>query len=957
MIVSLLRAAGAAALLLGVLFPAFLHGQIHPLNGQDPVAAGFNQPSAIGQWGWRFKCNANGVLVTQLGTWFPDSATVVHSIQLYDFNSQALLANASPPAGPGWRWETLTTPVPLVNGNDYIIQGFTTTTKFFLNTSPASWMPTGDISWVEGRYHTSTPTPIFPTSALANYGSGVVDIGYVKGPTLTVNAAAGTAQTVFSNAQGPGGNGVEAGSFTIASNGQTPNSEMINIDLTASGTGNDANAISEVRIYRDDPSGASPGSYDPADIAVSGPDVFPADDGTINFTVATSEQAFNLNETRTYFVVVKLAGNADPGQTFNFTVSDITVTTGSKSVGGATMNGLIIDTPLFVFTDNSATQPATVYLTFSGVCQEFTIAYPNGPDDKPMDLTISSLGTANELTDLIGVHLWWDSDTDGAFNAANDTLVNTQTFTQDNGNVTFSLASHPAFQAGQTRRYFVVYELNASAGDLETFKCFIADIGPSSLGGVASGLPSPSSNGTAGLEIRAAILFGVMHGPLAPVTVDSNSVGNGEGELLADVSLDALPGGAWGIDSVIFNAGGTGNHNSAYAELALYEDINMNGAWDGAGTDTLAAPVASGFTANVVSFDLIVTALGAGAERRFFLLGKLNGTAATGQTFGARLTGFVAGIVPSGGTDSGFPTAASTALVIDVAALSVANGPYQPDPLTHAGGAAGELVAANFRLNALNGATTVTGINFTTGGSGDWTSDVDSTSGVRVYRDDDDGVYGATDTLLFQGGGAAVVTATFATPLSLAVGEIADLWVVVGFTATAGQGVSTAPETFNLSIANTTDVSASAPVVFGTPAPTGVTVGAISFSVTNFDPASDSTAGGQAITIAGSGFMAPLSVTIGGALCAGTPVIAGGTQVTGLTVPPGVGANLQIVVRSGTLPAQTLTQTFTYRAPDDNDPPKADESGCVSGHSQQWALLVAALGLLGTVAVLRRRTA
>jgi hypothetical protein len=811
------------------------------------------------------------------------------------------------------------------------------------------------------RYNNGQAPSVFPTSTLSNIQYGIVDFGYVTGPSLSVSATAGTAQNVYSDAQGPGGNGVEAATFTIASNTQTPNSEMSEIALTASGSGDDSTAFTEVLIYRDDTgTGAvNPGAFDPADFLVSGPQTFAADDGTINFTVAVAEQAFNPSETRQYFVVAKLAGTALPGQSFNFQVSDISVLTGSKTgLPATTMNGLIIDSAIFNFADDSATSPTTVYLTFSGVCQEFTIAYPDGPDDKPADITLSSLGTADEVTDLVGVHLWWDSNTDGSFNAANDTLVDTKTFAQDNGNVTFSLASQPVFQSGQTRRYFVVYELNANAGDLQTFKCFISDIGPTSLGGIANGLPTPSANGTQGLEIRAALLFGIMHGPTAPLTVDSNSVGNGEGELLADVTLDALPGGAWGIDSVIFNAGGTGSHNSAYAELALYEDINANGVWDGAATDTLAAPVANGFIGNVVSFNLIVTALGAGADRRFFLLGKLNGTAATGQTFGARLTGIVAGIVPAGGTESGFPTPASTALVIDVAALSVANGPYQPDPLTHAGGAAGELVAANFRLNALNGATTVNSINFTTGGTGDWTTDVDSASGVRVYRDNGDGVFSAaSDTLLFQGGGAAVVTATLASSLNLAVGEITELWVVIGFTATAGQGVAATPETFNLSIANTTDVSASAPVVFGMPAPLGVTVGAISFSVTNFDPASGSTAGGQPITIAGSGFMAPFSVTIGGSLCAGTPVIAGGTQVTGLTVPPGVGINMPIVVRSGTLPAQTLTQTFTYTSPKDNDPPKADESGCVSGHSQQWMLLLGALGLLTAVVALRRKTA
>jgi hypothetical protein len=169
--------------------------------------------------------------------------------------------------------------------------------------------------------------------------------------------------------------------------------------------------------------------------------------------------------------------------------------------------------------------------------------------------------------------------------------------------------------------------------------------------------------------------------------------------------------------------------------------------------------------------------------------------------------------------------------------------------------------------------------------------------------------------------------------------------VVIGLTATAGQGIAATPETFSVAIANTTDVSATAPVAFGMPAPNGITVGAIEFSVTSFDPASGLAAGGQALMITGSGFMAPFSVTIGGTPCLGTAVIAGGTQVMGLSVPPGFGTNLPIVVHSGDLPPQTLTQTFNYTAPKDNEPPKSDDGGCRSGTGTLplVALIVAAL--------------
>src|SRR5690606_37841821 len=142
------------------------------------------------------------------------------------------------------------------------------------------------------------------------------------------------------------------GAFTIASNSQSPNSVLTAIDIQASGTGNDSTAFTEVSLFRDDIAGTNPGVFDTGDVAIGSSSVFPADDGTITFSVQTAEQPFNPSQTQTYFVVTKLAGNATPGQTFSFTVSDIAVGTGLKNVpANSTMSGLVVDTPQFVFTD------------------------------------------------------------------------------------------------------------------------------------------------------------------------------------------------------------------------------------------------------------------------------------------------------------------------------------------------------------------------------------------------------------------------------------------------------------------------------------------------------------------------------------------------------------------------------------------------------------------------------
>jgi hypothetical protein len=925
----------------------------YPL-GQQP-AGSISSGTTAYNLGWQFMCNSAAVTVTELGCLTPGGAAT--TVTLFDTTTTGVIAQAAIPAGTAatWRFQPISPSVQLVNGRQYRIAVMSGGGAGYYFSGLTNWVTTGVIQNTGGVYVGSPTSPNdYPATVGGTPTYGIPDIGYVTGPALGVSANAGTAESLFSNAQGAGGNGVEVGSFTLTSNSQAPGSTWTGIDLTASGTGDDAAAISDLYIYRDDPAGANPGVFDAADIVIGGPNVFTANDGTINFSVPTAEQAFPLSDTRTYFVVVKLAGLALPGETFDFTVSDITVATGTKSVPpNSTMTGFLIDTPVFAIADTSLPTPEQAPLGSASVCQEFTIAYPNGPDDRPASLTVTGLGTADELADLTNTELWWDSDTDGSFIAANDTLIDTQTFNADNGNAVFDLTSLPAFMQGQTRRFFVVYNLGTTASHAETFKCYVSDVGAASLGGTASGLPAPSANGAAGLEVSAGVLIATLNGPTAAATVDSDSQGPGdEGEILCDVTLNAAPGGSWTVTSLTFNAAGTGQSNTAFSELALFETAGT--AWTTRAAAAQSAPNASGFTTGAATFTLTNTAFPAGSTRRFFLLGKLNGTAVSGETFNARLESIV-GTPPTNGSTVGIPTADSTALMIDASVLTVANGATQPSPVTHKAGTAATFTVAAFRLTATNDIITITGINLTTAGTGDWTSDVDAATGVQVYQDDGDGVFNAADTLLYQGGGAALVTATFGTPLIMPVTSTADLWVRMQLTATAGNGRVAAPETFSLSVANAADVSASTTVLLGTPAPAGVTVGAIEFEVSSFAPPNDLPAGGKAISMSGKGFMTPFTVTIGGVVCPGTPSITGGTQMTGLIVPPGGGQNLAIEVSSGTLATQTLTQTFSYSKVSSVDGGGDSGGSSCAGDSRTAVLSIAALLLLAIAAVVKRR--
>jgi hypothetical protein len=279
-------------------------------------------------------------------------------------------------------------------------------------------------------------------------------------------------------------------------------------------------------------------------------------------------------------------------------------------------------------------------------------------------------------------------------------------------------------------------------------------------------------------------------------------------------------------------------------------------------------------------------------------------------------------------------------------------------------GQAAQLPLALFRFTATNDSVDVNALTIDTGGTGDWINDMDPTTGIQLYLDDGDGVFSATtDALLGQGAGAASVTLTPSPTLTVGNGSSDDVWVVVNLLASGGTGASAAADTYTFSItgAGNVSVSGSGPVtvLLSTAAPpTSSTLSVIDFFVTDFQPPESLLAGGDVITMTGSGFIAPVSVRIDGVLCPGTAVVSGGgTQLTGIMVPPrtSVASGLAIEVTSGGLPAQVLTQTFRYTVKDEGGGASSDDgSGCSGTGNTTWALLAGIACLLG-LAVLRRR--
>ncbi|MCB9935670.1 MAG: hypothetical protein H6840_08240 [Planctomycetes bacterium] len=580
-----------------------------------------------------------------------------------------------------------------------------------------------------------------------------------------------------------------------------------------------------------------------------------------------------------------------------------------------------------------------------------------------VDITFSESGTADGQADLNFLALYEDTGNGSFDGPGTDTLATAAagvSFSAANGDYVATLSSS-AIAASTSRRFFLVCKLAGTASGGETIQAEITGVtATTGGGGITSGVPTSGANPA--LTITPASMDVTLNGPLAYTTVNADSQGpGGNGHVICDVTL-TTHNDSWTVTSLTFTASGTADEQADISFLALYED-NGNGSFDGPGTDTLAT-AAAGVSFNAPNGTYTATLTGAAgalainSSKTFFLVAKLSGTASSGENFRAALTGMVESS-PSGGSVNGMPTAASSALVIDVATLTVNAGPANPaDTSVMSTGTAFNHTLGEIRLTASNADFTISGVVLTLGGTGDWVNNISS---VSVYQDDGNGSYDGADTLLFSGAASAgSVTCGFSANLTVLQATSEDLWVVIAVAATAGGSPS---ESFQAQVAAAADVQTvtAGNVAIGTNPPVSGMLHVVDYSVTGFTPVQDSFSGGSPITITGTGFALPVTVTIGGVTCPGTAVVnPAGTQITGLNVPAGSGSGLAITLDTNGLGPQTLTQTFSYTLSvgSGGGGGGGGGGGCAGNPNSSTAtLLLAALALLATATTLRRRRA
>src|SRR5690606_10384961 len=137
---------------------------------------------------------------------------------------------------------------------------------------------------------------------------------------------------------------------------------------------------------------------------------FSGSPATTTISVSGAEQNFAVNESKTYFIVVKLNAAANPGETISWSITAIP-TGNSLPVGNVpsgTMLGIEVLQPSLLFADVSASSPVTAYPGNTTALQAIRVRYPAGPAETLASMTFEATGTGHDLDDIAEIKLYRD---------------------------------------------------------------------------------------------------------------------------------------------------------------------------------------------------------------------------------------------------------------------------------------------------------------------------------------------------------------------------------------------------------------------------------------------------------------------------------------------------------------------------------------------------------------------
>jgi hypothetical protein len=255
--------------------------------------------------------------------------------------------------------------------------------------------------------------------------------------------------------------------------GASASIEMAALTITASGSGDDGQDVTGLRLYFDQ---NADGQWTSADTLLSPSAPIASDEGTVSFTGLGRVLAAGTAEL--WFVVADFAGTASGGEDFTFGVSAFP--SGVQALDAASrlpipVTGLpAAGTRLTVFTSvppgsidvaagpNAPADGTVDAGSSSVVLSAFAITAGLGEDADLAALTFTASGSGDDGAHVVSATLVEDVDRDGAYSSGTD-------FSGDDG--TLALASlGETIAAGWNRAYLLVCDLSESIPSGSTFR-------------------------------------------------------------------------------------------------------------------------------------------------------------------------------------------------------------------------------------------------------------------------------------------------------------------------------------------------------------------------------------------------------------------------------------------------------------------------------------------------------
>lgn len=281
--------------------------------------------------------------------------------------------------------------------------------------------------------------------------------------------------------------------------------DVLSVTLTADGTGNDAQAVTGVRLYQDVD---GDGQVTAADVLL-GSSTYSADDGTLTVTFSPPLRIAK-GQSCLLLVLYDLTGNLpliNQGDTFRCGVAKDTDVVAQAAGGG---NVVVSGAPVYGGTMTVSAigslaaaagshNPGPQRILIGGVdIPMLQVRLSAGPvEDVALgDITLQASGSGDDGVDVLNVRVWLDADADGKV-GPNDQMLAGGVFTADDGDLTLSI--NQVVPAGGDMTLLVTYSLSAACPEGATFSVSLTDV-------VATGMWSGKTVTVSGLPVDGATM-------------------------------------------------------------------------------------------------------------------------------------------------------------------------------------------------------------------------------------------------------------------------------------------------------------------------------------------------------------------------------------------------------------------------------------------------------------------